>query len=197
MFNRFAVLRGLVVLTSVSIFSPVTWANGFEVEGFGGGMTMDSGIGTHPIYGAAASFRLGDSLHLFGEFSHATILSETVSGVNANGKVSNYGGGADVSFRSPEAKVRPYMTAGLGVGHFYATGSGSANGASVNVSATVDNALYEEIGAGVRVRLAKHLGLKPEVRYIHYNSSTSGLLGGAGVASSNGVQYTVGVFFGK
>ena len=195
MFIRWKVSRGVVILTGLSIFSAFAFAQGFEVSGFGAGMTMDSGIGTHGVYGGNAAFRLGDNVHLFGEVSHATLLTENISGVSAGGKVTNYGGGADVSFRSPTSRVRPYVAVGLGVGHFYATGSGSANGSSVNLSLTVTNALYAEIGGGARVYLGKHWGLKPEAVYTRYNSSNSGLLGGT-VASSNAVQYKIGVFFG-
>ncbi len=149
---------------------------------------MDSGIGSHPSYGGAAAARLGDKIHIFGEYSRATLLTETVSSVTASGKLANYGGGADYSFGSLRSKVRPYVMAALGVGHFYVTGDG--------ISSTVTNALYSEVGGGVRLYLGKHWGIKPGIQYRHYNSSNSGLVGG-NVGSSNAVQYTAGVFFGR
>jgi hypothetical protein len=195
MVNRFAVLRGLVVLTSISIFSTVTWAQGLEVSGFGGAMTMDGGVGTHAAYGGAAAFRLGDHIHIFGQFSYSTLASSafstTSSGVtvtgNASVNVESFGGGIDYTFKAPGSKLRPFVTGGLGVGHFYGSGSGTgSNGGSASVSVGLTNALYTEVGGGVRLYVTKHLGLKPEVVYRRYQSS---------LFSSNAVQYTAGVFY--
>jgi hypothetical protein len=186
MINRLVVLRGFALLAGASMFSTITWAAGAEVSGFGGTITIDSGVGTHPAYGAAAAFRLGDNVHLFGEFSSAKLLTETISGVTASAKVMNYGGGADYSFGSSKSKLRPYVTAGFGVGHFSASGPG--------ISLTINNALYGEVGGGVRLYLGKHWGLKPEARYQRYSSSQSSLLQ-ATIAGSNAVAYTGGLFF--
>ncbi len=199
MFNRTVVLRGLVLLAGASFFSAITWADGVEVSGSGGGITLDGGGGTHAVIGATGAYRLGDHVHLFGEFSYSTLASSSfstsASGVSVTGnarvKLANFGGGADYSFRSSEAKVRPYITGALGVGHFYGTGSGTgSNGVSANVSIGVTNALYSGVGGGIRLYLGQHWGLKPEVRYQRYQSSLIG---------SNTVQYTVGLFyeFGK
>lgn len=193
MFKGITFSRGLVVLAGLSVFSMFTFGQGFEVSGFGGGMTMDSGIGTHGVYGGSGAFRLGDNIHFFGDFSFAHLISESVatgtgSTIGASAKLANYGGGVDFSFRSSSSKLRPYVTAGLGIGHFSVSGDG--------ISATLDNALYGEIGGGVRYHLGEHWGLKPEVRYVHYSGATSSLIN-ATVASSNAVVYTVGVFFGK
>ena len=49
-------------------------------------------------------------------------------------------------------------------------------------------------GGGVRMRLGKQWGLKPEVRYQRYNSSDSSLIEGP-LAGGSAVQYTVGVFY--
>src|SRR6266849_759172 len=113
MINRFAVLRGLVVLAGVSMSSTVSWAQGFEVSGFGGAMTFDGGVGTHAAYGASGAFRLGDNVHIFGEFSFTRLASEsfsepgpgtaTITG-NANVNLASYGGGADYSFGSSTSK---------------------------------------------------------------------------------------------
>jgi hypothetical protein len=199
MFNRSVVLRGLVLLAGASIFSTISWADGVEVSGSGGGVTLDGGGGTHAIIGATGAYRLGDHIHLFGEFGYSTLASSsfstsangvTVTG-NASVKLANFGGGADYSFRSSEAKVRPYITAELGVGHFYGTGSGTgSNGNSASVSIGVTNALYYGVGGGVRLYVGQHWGFKPEVRYQRYQSSLIG---------SNTVQYSVGLFyqFGK
>lgn len=155
---------------------------------------MDGGVGTHPTYGGSAAVLLGDNVHVFGEFSMSNLLSEQVSSgsVTATGtaKLANYGGGVDYSFGSSSSRFRPYVLAGVGVGHFYATGSG--DGASVSLGIT--NQFYEAVGGGVRMYLGKQWGLKPEVRYQHYNSSNSSLIGGA-IAGSSAVQYTVGVFY--
>ncbi len=188
MFNRGVALRGLLLLAGTSVLSSLTWAQGFEASGFGGPLTIGGGVGTHFTYGGTGAFRLGDNVHIFGEFGFATLLSETISSVTATAKVANYGGGADYSFRSSTSRVRPFVAAGLGVGHFYVTGGG--------ISATVDNALYTEFGGGARVYLGKHWGLKPGVSYRRYNSSSSGLVG-ATVAGSNALQYTVGLFYGR
>ncbi len=187
-------LRGLVLLAGASIFSTITWAGGVEVSGFGGGITLDGGVGTHAAYGGSAAYLLGDNVHLFGEFSYTTLASETVSSgtttANAAVNLASYGGGADYSFGSPSSKLRPYVLAALGVGHFY--GNGSSGGTSVSLGITND--IYAGIGGGIRLYLGKHWGLKPEVRYQRYNSSQSSLLG-ATIGSSNSVQYTVGVFY--
>ena len=192
MFKR--VLRSFVILTSASIFPAATWAAGVEVSGFGGAITMNSGVGTHATYGGGAAVLLGDNVHVFGEFGISTLASEQVSSgsVSATGtaKLANYGGGVDYSFGSSGSRFRPYVLAGVGVGHFYATGSGG--GASVSLGIT--NQFYEAFGGGVRMYLGKQWGLKPEVRYQHYNSSNSSLIGGT-VAGSSAVQYTVGVFY--
>jgi hypothetical protein len=188
MFTCSLALRSLVVLAGVSVIPTITQAQGFEVSGFGGGATMGGGLGTHATYGGSGAVRLGDHVHVFGEFSFATLLSETVSGVTATGKMANYGGAADYSFGSSESRIRPFVTAGLGVGHFYVTGP--------SVSSTVDNALYEDVGGGVRVYFRRHWGLKPEVKYRRYNSANSGLVG-APVAGFSAVQYTVGLFYGR
>jgi hypothetical protein len=136
---------------------------------------------------------------LFAEFGYSTLASSSfstsASGVtvtgNASVKLANFGGGAHYSFRSSEAKVRPYITGELGVGHFYGTGSGTgSSGNSANVSIGVTNALYSGVGGGVRLYVGQNWGFKPEVRYQRYQSSLIG---------SNTVQYSVGLFyqFGK
>jgi hypothetical protein len=195
MFNRNAVLRGLVLLAGAFIFTTITWAGGVEVSGFGGGITLDGGGGTHPAFGATGAYRLGDHVHLFGEFSYSTLASSsfstssngvTVTG-NASVKLASFGGGADYSFRSSESKVRPYATVALGDGHFYGTGSGTgSNGNSASVSIGVANALYSGVGGGLRLYVGKHWGFKPEVRYQRYQSSLFG---------SNAVVYSVGLFY--
>lgn len=195
MLTRLVVLRGLVLLAGASIFSTITWAAGAEVSGYGGGITLDGGGGTHAVVGATGAFRLGDHVHLFGEFGYSTLASSafstsangvTVTG-NASVKLANFGGGADYSFRSSEARVRPYVTVALGDGHFYGTGSGTgSNGNSASVSISVTNALYSGVGGGLRLYVGKHWGFKPEVRYQRYQSSLIG---------SNTVQYSVGLFY--
>lgn len=188
------VLRSLVIFAAASVFTAVTWAAGVEVSGFGGALTMDGGVGTHPTYGGSAAVLLGDNVHVFGEFSMSNLLSEQVSSgsMTATGtaKLANYGGGVDYSFGSSSSRFRPYVLAGIGVGHFYATGSGG--GTSVSLGLT--NQFYTAFGGGLRMYLGKQWGLKPEVRYQRYFSSESSLIGGA-VGGSNVVQYTVGVFY--
>jgi len=198
MMKRNVLLRSLSLLALAAGVTPISWAGGAELAGFGGGITLDGGVGTHGVYGATAAYRLGDNVHLFGEFSYSTLastaFSNSVSGVTVNGNASvnlaSFGGGADYSFRSG-SKIRPYALGALGAGHFYGTGSGTgSNGGSANVSLTLTNAFSGGVGAGVRFYLGEHFGLKPEVRYVRYQSS---------VIQANTVVYTVGLFyqFGK
>jgi hypothetical protein len=190
MFNRSVVSRGLVLLAGASIFSTITWAAGAEVSGLGGGITLDGGAGTHADYGGSGAYRLGENIHLFGEFNFSTLATTSMSsnGVNATGsaKLANYGGGVAYSFRVPDSKLRPYATVALGAGHFYGTGSATSNGTTTNVSIGIANALYTGVGGGVRFYLGKHWGLKPEVRYQRYQSS---------LFQANTVVYTVGLFY--
>jgi len=176
--NRGLVFRSLVLFAGASVFSAIAWAAGLEVSGFGGGMTLDGGVGTHGVFGGAAAYRIGDNLHLFGEFNHSTILSESISGVTGTAGLSNFGGGADFSFGSSTSKLRPYMTAAMGAGHFSASAEG--------VSLTITNALYAGFGGGVRLYVGEHWGIKPEVRYQRYLSS---------LFQANSVLYTVGLFY--
>ncbi len=194
MFNRSVVSRSLVLLACASVFSTITWAGGAEVSGFGGGITLDGGGGTHGVYGATAAYRLGDNIHLFGEFGYSTLASSAFSttsgGVAVTGNASvnlvDFGGGVDYSFR-PSSRVRPYVVGALGLGHFYGTGSGTgSNGASANVSVGLTNSLYGGVGGGIRLYLGPRWGIKPEVRYQRYQSS---------LIQSNTVQYTVGLFY--
>jgi hypothetical protein len=188
------ILRSFVVLASAAAFSAVSWAAGVEVSGFGGAITMNGGVGTHATYGGGAAVPLGDNVHVFGEFGISTLASEQVSSgsITATGtaKLANYGGGADYSFGSSGSRFRPYVLAGVGIGHFYANGSGEGTSVSLGIT----NQFYTALGGGVRMYLGKQWGLKPEVRYQHYYSSQSSLVGGT-VAGSSAVQYTVGVFY--
>jgi outer membrane protein W len=192
MFKR--VLRSLAFLAGASFFSTIALAGGAEVSGFGGGITMDGGTGTHAALGGGAAYLLGDNVHLFGEFSYATLASASMSSgtttANASAKLASFGGGADYSFGSSSSKLRPYVLAALGVGHFYGTASADGFSATVGIA----NDLYTAVGGGVRLYLTKRWGLKPEVRYQRYESSQSSLLGG-GIGSSNSLLYTVGVFY--
>lgn len=196
--GRSVVARSFVLLMGVSAFSTITWAAGGEVSGFGGAMTFSGGVGTHGAAGAGAAYRFGDNIHLFGDFSYTTLASQTASsgGVTATGtaKLASFGGGFDYSFGSSDSKLRPYVTASLGVGHFYATGSGPG----VNVSLGIANEFYTGLGGGVRLYVGKNWGIKPEVRYQRYFNGQSSLLGG-GIGGISAVLYTGGIFyqFGK
>jgi len=171
-------LRGLVLLAGASVLSVIAWAGGAEVSGSLGAITIGQGGGTHAVYGGAGGVRIGDHIHLFGEVNHSTILTLTDSGVTGNAGLTNFGGGADFSFGSPTSKVRPYVTAALGVGHFYASAQG--------VSLTITNSAYTGFGGGVRVYVGEHWGVKPEIRFQRYLSS---------LFQVNSAVYTVGLFY--
>lgn len=177
--NQGLVLRGLVLLAGASFFSTTTWAQGAEVSGFGGGTTVGGGFGTHAVFGGAGALRLGDHIHIFGEINHATVLSLAVSGVTGTAGLTNFGGGVDYGFGSSTSKVRPYVTAALGVGHL------SAGAEGVNVS--IGNSLYSGFGGGVRLYVGNHWGFKPEVRYQRYLNSV--------LQGTNSMLYTVGFFY--
>jgi len=195
MFKCASVLGSLVLLAGTSAFSTITWAAGAEISGFGGGITLDGAGGTHDLFGGSAAYRLGDNVHLLGEFSYSTLASSafstnsggvTVTG-NASVNLASFGGGADYSFGSSTSKLRPYLTGALGLGHFYGSGSGTgSNGVSASVSVGLTNALYTGAGGGIRLYVGKHWGFKPEVRYQRYQSS---------LIKSNTAVYTVGLFY--
>ncbi len=171
--------RILVVLAAASAAPAVIWAGGAEVSGFGGGMTLGGGLGTHGVFGGSAAVRIGDHIHVFGDIDHSTILSESISGVTGTAGLTNFGGGLDYSFGPSTSKLRPYVTAGLGAGHF------SAGAGGVNVS--IGNSVYSAFGGGVRVYVGEHWGVKPEVRFQRYLSSVA--------QGTNGAIYTVGLFY--
>jgi hypothetical protein len=195
MFNRHVGLRSLVLLAGASFLSTITWANSFEVSGLGGGITVDDGGGTHPLFGGAAAFGLGDNFHLFGEFSYIPLPSSSGSATLSSGatvtgsqsaKLADFGGGLDYSFLSSQSKLRPYVVGAFGLAHTFDTLSLSANGTSASVSMG-SNGFYAGAGGGVRLYVGKRWGLKPEVRYQRYQSTQGG--------GSNTVMYTVGVFY--
>jgi len=177
--NRSLVLRGLALLAGASFFSALTWAGSGEVSGFGGGTTIGGGLGTHGVFGGSGAVRIGDHIHVFGDINHSTILSESISGVTGTAGLTNFGGGVDYSFGSSTNRLRPYVLAALGAGHF------SAGAEGVNVS--IGNSVYSGFGGGVRVYVGEHWGVKPEVRYQRYLSSVA--------QGTNSVLYTVGIFY--
>jgi len=63
------------------------------------------------------------------------------------------------TFRSPEAKLRPFAVAGLGFSHF---GVQPVNGASV---LGFSNRFAYNIGGGVKYYFSKHWGVRAEVRW--------------------------------
>jgi len=177
--SRGFVLRGLVLVAGALAFSTVTWAQGAEVAGFGGGSWLSGGFGTHGVFGGTGAVRIGDHIHVYGEINHSTILSENIGGVTGNAGLTNFGGGVDYSFGSSTSRLRPYVTAGLGVGHF----SASAEGTTMSIG----NSAYAAFGGGVRAYVGQHWGIKPEVRFDRYlNSFAQG---------TNGMLFTVGLFY--
>ncbi len=189
----FRALRGgLLCAVGLSLAVAGQAAN-LEVSGTGGGLTMNGGLGTHSLVGGQVGVRFG-FIQVFGEGSWSQLLSATQQGstggvtTTATGaaKVANFGGGAEYSFGTSK-RFAPYAVTAVGVGHFYATGSGSSStGVSVTVSLPIANLEYFGVGGGVRVYAGKHWGFKPEVRYQRYNNS---------LYSANAATYTVGLFW--
>ncbi|MGA2739006.1 MAG: hypothetical protein ABSG65_16330 [Bryobacteraceae bacterium] len=177
--KRSLVFRGLALLAGASFFSALTWAGGAEVSGFGGGITVGGGLGTHGVFGGSGAVRIGDHIHVFGDINHSTILSESISGVTGTAGLTNFGGGVDYSFGSSTTRLRPYVMAALGAGHFSAGAEG--------VSVSIGNSVYSGFGGGVRVYVGEHWGVKPEVRYQRYLSSVA--------QGTNSALYTVGLFY--
>lgn len=186
-------LRSLALWGALSAGSMMAQAAGFEVNGFGGGIWLNDGVGNHGVFGGQAAVVLRDHVHIFGEVGYTTnLLSSVVSelGVAATGSEHqiSYGAGADYSFRSPDAKLRPYAFGALGVAHISATVT-SVDGYSAFGSAG-GNQLYSAFGGGVRWYIGHNWGLKPEFRYQGYTG-----VGTYAGTTGYSAQYTMGLFF--
>jgi hypothetical protein len=189
-FSAFAILAGALLSSSPA------WAAG-EVSGFGGGITINSGGGTHPLFGGAGGVQVGEHGLLFGEFSYSPLASATLSSAdlgvsNASGSgslhLATYGGGYDYSFGSSKTLV-PYAVVALGAA--VQTLSASASVAGVSASTSMSSTAFDfGFGGGVRFFATKRWGFKPEVRYQRMQASSGG---------NSTLSYSVGFFysFGK
>jgi hypothetical protein len=195
---RRLVLRAWTAIAGACFLSAYALAAGVEVEGYGGGMTLAQGLGSHPMAGSQAGIRLGKRLTLLGEFGYTPLLSNTqqvsASGETATGsatlKMLTYGGAVDFSFAS-QSRLRPYAVFAVGGEHMWASATGSAPGApTVNLSLGLGNGVYLGVGGGVRLYVGKRWGFKPEVRYMPIYMS---VLGSSSYV--NTVSYTGAFFF--
>jgi hypothetical protein len=195
---RRPVFRGWTAIAALCFLSAYGLAAGVEVEGYGGGMTLAQGLGSHPMAGTQAGIRLSKRLTLLGEFGYTPLLSNTQqvteSGVTATGtatlKMLTYGGAVDFSFTS-QSRLRPYAVFAVGGEHMWASASGSAPGAAtVNLSLGLGNGVYFGVGGGVRVYVGKKWGFRPEVRYMPIYMSVLG-----SSTYVNTVSYTGAFFF--
>jgi hypothetical protein len=183
-------IRVSCLLAGALLFSAVAFADDGKVEvaGFGGGIALGGGGGTHAIFGGEAGVRVVQHLRLFGEFAVAPLASASLSGggvsASASDKLYDIGGGVDYSFGSSK-RVVPYALLAVGVGHEVASGSASGGGISASVSIS-SNSVYLGFGGGVRLYAGNNWGVKPEFRFQRYTDS-----GG----SSNSGVFTVGLFY--
>ena len=190
-FQAPALLAGAFLLTSV------TWADGkMELAGYGGGISIDQGGGTHAIIGGSVGAAIVDKLRVFGEFNYAPLGSASFAGdvegvsvlAHVSQKLYNFGGGVEYGFGSSTRAV-PYVLGAIGIGHSALTGTGTGSMGSVRASADISessNALYFGGGGGIRLYAGQHWGIKPEFRYQRYQQSEGG---------GNTFVYTVGLFF--
>lgn len=183
-------LRIVLLTAGILVASESIQAAGLEVAGYGGGLSMDGGIGTHSMFGGQAGIRFAHHFQVFGEGNLTQLLSTTESTstttATAKAKLANYGGGFEVGLGSGR-KLSPYFVTAAGVGRIYVTGSGSStSGATVNLSLPVTNMAYYGVGGGFRFYLGKNWGIKPEVRYQRYQNS---------LYSANAATYAVGLFW--
>lgn len=79
----------------------------------------------------------------------------------ADGRLDEYEWGILYAFRSPKAKVKPYIVGGLGFTHFYP-------------SALLGfcNRLSENLGGGVKYFFSNHFGLRAETRWSPTQTTT-------------------------
>jgi len=159
-----------------------------EVAGFGGGIAMTGGAGTHALVGGSAGVRIVTHLRLFGEFTYSQLGSYSASeeGVSASvkDKLYGFGGGVDYSFGSSKRLV-PYFVAAVGAGHESLGVSASAGGATASENLATSNSVYLGVGGGVRFYAGDNWGIKPEVRYQRYSGSNGG----------SSAVFTVGIFY--
>jgi hypothetical protein len=159
-----------------------------EVAGFGGGIYLSGGAGTHALVGGSGAVRIVDHLRMFGEFSYSELGSASASdeGVSATvkNKLYSIGGGADYSFGSSK-RVVPYVLAAGGVGHQTVGLSASVGGTTASANVATSNSAYVGVGGGVRIYAGDNWGFKPEVRFQRYSGADGG---------SSGV-FTVGIFY--
>lgn len=79
----------------------------------------------------------------------------------ANGSLDEYEWGLLYAFRSPKAKMKPYIVGGLGFTHFYPS-----------VLLGFSNRLSENLGAGVKYFFFNHFGLRFEMRWSPTDAAT-------------------------
>lgn len=186
-----ALLAGAFLSTSVSF-----GADKIEVAGYGGGISIRDGGGTHALVGGSVAGAVLDKLRLFGEFSFAPLgsasLASSVEGIDvqahASAKLYNFGGGFDYSFGSSTRAV-PYVLGVIGIGHSAIAATGVGTMGTVRATADLSessNAVYYGGGGGIRLYAGPHWGIKPEFRYQRYQDSGGGV---------NTFAYTVGLFF--
>lgn len=188
----------LVLLAGASMSSQFLWAQGKpELAGFGGGITIDQGGGTHGVVGGTVGAEIVEKLRVFGELGYAPLgkasFAGNIEGVNvmsvASAKLYNFGGGIDYSFGSSKSKAAPYVVAALGVGHQSLSATGVAGSGTSRVTVDLSdsvNAVYFGVGGGVRLYAGKSWGIKPEFRYQRYHAADG---------SNNSALYTVGLFY--
>lgn len=188
-------LLNAMVFTAVLICPSLIRAANLEVDGGGGGTTMNGGVGTQGFYGGSAGVRFHENFRVFGEmgFSQLGSLSATANSggttyaatIGAN--LLSFGGGLDYSFR-PSEKVDPYLLVAVGGAHITGTVSAAtSSGFSGSISTGVGNMVYAGFGGGVRFFIGRKWGIKAEGRFQRYGSSELGTLSAG--------YYTAGLFY--
>lgn len=78
-------------------------------------------------------------------------------------ELTSYMFGGAYTFRSAEAKIRPFAAAGLGWTHFANTNNPPA---SNKLALGFSNRLAYDIGGGVKYNFARHIGARLDIRYL-------------------------------
>jgi hypothetical protein len=175
-----------------------------EVTGYGGGVWVSDGGGTHGLYGGSAGVGASSRALIFFDVAYAPLGGATASFVepgsgvavnsSASGKLLDFSGGVKYSLTGSESgKAVPYALFATGIGRASISGTGTARQGNqtitVNLSESISNFAVHG-GLGVRLYVGEKWGFQPEFRLGHYFAE-----GGGGKA----MRFTAGVFyhFGK
>jgi hypothetical protein len=161
-----------------------------EFTGYGGGVHLGGGGGSHALAGAAYGYNASDRAQLFAEVNYIPLSSTTLfsdfagTALSGSSKAVNFGLGVLYSAGSASSKVKPYVLGTVGDGRFIESYTYKSPLGNVSASGSY-NEVYAGVGAGLRMLVGDHWGVRPEVRFQRYLQN-----GGANIVIAN-----VGLFF--